>query len=297
MNRWILAARLRTLPLAIACIFLGNAVSFYENKFSFVIFILSILTALFLQILANFANDLGDAIKGTDNETRVGPIRAVSSGLITQKTMNKGIFFNILLCCISGFSLVFYSFCNDWVPFLIFLILGFSSIIAAIMYTVGKYAYGYHGLGDLFSFIFFGLIGVVGSYYLQVKLFSLGVFILAVAHGLLVVAVLNVNNMRDYKDDKIKGKNTIVVKFGLTFARFYHSFLCFLSFCLYLAYVIMFGNYLSLLFLIGFIVIFKSWYYSAWIGADKIDIDPELKRTSVGSFFVSLLFSFGLVLS
>jgi 1,4-dihydroxy-2-naphthoate octaprenyltransferase len=295
MNKWVDAARIRTLPLTVACIILGNAVAYNQHCFNIFIFILSLVTALLLQIIANFANDLGDAIKGTDDQTRVGPQRTVSLGLISIKEMYCGIAVTITICCIVGLLLLYLAFGNDIYSLGLFVLFGIMSIVAALCYTLGKHAYGYLGLGDIFSFIFFGILGVLGSYYLQNHSNCWPLLILGCAHGFLVVAVLNVNNMRDYHGDKLKNKRTIVVKFGEKFGTIYHCFLLAASFVCYTAYAVSNEKYGAMIFIPGYVILLISLYHILWRNVKKYNIDPELKRTSVGALLVAILFSLGLV--
>jgi 1,4-dihydroxy-2-naphthoate octaprenyltransferase len=229
---WISAMRLRTLPLAVSGILMGSALAELSGVEAHkLITILALLTAVFLQILSNLANDYGDFAKGTDNENRVGNMRALQSGNITPKAMLRMIIFFVALCLISGVSLLYVAADGNMnFSFLLLFILGLVAIAAAIKYTVGKKAYGYSGLGDVFVFVFFGLVAVLGVYILHNhftwhwpvdKLMVLP----ATAIGLLSTAVLNTNNIRDIENDRASNKNTIVVKIGLNNARIYHWFL------------------------------------------------------------------------
>lgn len=295
MNKWLDAARVRTLPLTLACIFLGNAVAYSKGYFNLSIFILALITAVLLQVIANFANDLGDAQKGTDDQTRIGPKRTVSLGLISEKEMYLGIGVAIFICAISGLALLLISFKDDFYSLGIFIIFGILSILAALGYTLGKHAYGYYGLGDLFSFIFFGLLGVLGSYYLQNHGECWSLLLLGFAHGFLVVAVLNVNNMRDYQGDRLKNKRTMVVKYGEKFGTIYHSFLIIGSFVCYTAYILQHQTYYAWSFVLGYIILGYSLYHIIFRNRDHYNIDPELKRTSIGALLVAILFSIGLI--
>ena len=221
---WVKAARLRTLPLTLVCIGVGGAVANLNHQFSLSIFGLTVLTAVLLQILSNFANDYGDFVKGTDNENRVGPERAMQSGAITQPQMKAALWVCGLLAFFSGIGLLFYSLhtLQEW---LVFLSLGLFSILAAITYTVGKNAYGYNGLGDIMVFIFFGLVGVFGSYYLHTGTLDIWVFLPAATVGLFSAGVLNMNNTRDIENDKAYGKITIPVRLGVQNAKVYQAFL------------------------------------------------------------------------
>lgn len=223
---WLHAARLRTLPLALSGIIAGNMLAHYYGKMDPLIFVLSLLTALWLQILSNLANDYGDFTKGTDNNARIGPTRAMQSGKISISSMKIALAVCTLLALSSGIPLILLGTRDlDWVTVLFFLGLGLLSIAAAIFYTVGKNAYGYRGLGDVFVFLFFGIIAVTGSFYLQFKTLVWQVFLPATAIGLFSTGVLNMNNMRDVENDRASGKITLAVRLGKKGAIIYHVFL------------------------------------------------------------------------
>ncbi|MCL4120894.1 UNVERIFIED_CONTAM: hypothetical protein GTU68_010486 [Idotea baltica] len=200
----------------------GSALAYWNNHASATITLMAFVTATLLQILSNLANDYGDAVKGTDNDERLGPQRAMQSGLVTQETMKKAIGINIVLTIISGLTLVFISL-HQTMDIIGFIILGLLAIGAAIAYTMGDKPYGYRGLGDISVFIFFGLLGVAGTYYLHTGHLSSALFLPAIACGLLAVAVLNINNLRDIENDEACGKMTLVVRMGATWGRKYHA--------------------------------------------------------------------------
>ncbi|MCZ2442674.1 MAG: 1,4-dihydroxy-2-naphthoate octaprenyltransferase [Flavobacteriales bacterium] len=226
IQAWIHAARLRTLPLAISGLIAGNLLALYYGTFNIWIAILSVLTALLLQILSNFANDYGDFVKGTDNLYRTGPVRTMQSGVINAKQMRFALGLFITVSFISGLSLIGVSLPGlSWKDGVFFLSLGLTSIAAAIFYTVGKNAYGYRGLGDLFVLLFFGPVAVSGSFYLQYKAIEPMIFLPAAAIGLFSAGVLNMNNLRDKENDAAFGKITIPVRLGLKGAIIYHYFL------------------------------------------------------------------------
>lgn len=226
---WLSAARPKTLPLALASIMTGSALAYWNNHVSATITLMAFVTATLLQILSNLANDYGDAVKGTDNEDRLGPQRAMQSGLVTQATMKKAIGINIVLTIISGLILVFISL-NQTMDIIGFIILGLLAIGAAIAYTMGNKPYGYRGLGDISVFIFFGLLGVAGTYYLHTGHLSSSLLLPAISCGLLAVAVLNINNLRDIENDEACGKMTLVVRMGASWGRKYHAILMSVSF-------------------------------------------------------------------
>ena len=226
LNEWILAARLRTIPLSVSGILIGSFAAFSENKFNISIFLTAIFTAISYQILSNFSNDFGDGIKGTD-DNRIGPERVVQSGRISRSEMKQGIFILIIISFSLTLSLVLLSFWGNAINLIFFILLGLLAITAAIKYTVGENAYGYSGFGDLFVFLFFGLISVLGSNYLFTSTLSYILIYPSCIIGLLSVGVLNLNNMRDIENDRKSKKNTIAVKLGVFKSKLYHFFLIF----------------------------------------------------------------------
>ena len=240
---WIKAARLRTLPLAFSCILLSSSLVIINHiELSFKVLFLILTTTLLLQILSNFANDYGDAIKGLD-KNRTGELRMVQSGKISKLQMKFAIVILSIITLIVGLCLIFSVFQKDLYKILIFLFFGISSIIAAIKYTVGKSAYGYKAYGDLSVFIFFGLVGVIGSYYLFTKNFHWITLPGALFTGLMSCAVLNLNNMRDYENDKKNKKVTLVVKMGMKKSKKYHFSLLFLAISSLLTILLFTNNY------------------------------------------------------
>lgn len=225
MKNWVSAFRLRTLPLALSSIAMGGFLAASVQAFQWGIFSLCVSTTIFLQILSNLANDYGDSIHGADSVDRKGPSRAVQSGKISAAQMKVGIFVFIVLSLASGLLLLFISFGMDWHAILFFLALGILCILAAIAYTVGKKPYGYAGLGDLSVFIFFGLVGVMGSLYLFTHTINWYYLLPATSCGLFSVGVLNVNNIRDIESDVKAGKYSIPVRIGHDKAVLYHWFL------------------------------------------------------------------------
>src|SRR5688572_11573408 len=222
---WLQAFRLRTLPLALSCIAMGGFLAASANAFQWDIFFLCILTTIFLQILSNLANDYGDTIHGADSADRKGPSRAVQSGAISPRQMRNAVVIFVLLSLVAGISLLIVSFGINWKSILFFLCLGLLSILAAIAYTVGKKPYGYIGLGDFSVLIFFGLVGVMGSYYLFTKQITWYEILPALSCGFFSIAVLNINNIRDIDSDRKAGKFSIPVRIGRDRAIVYHWFL------------------------------------------------------------------------
>ncbi len=284
---WLTSLRLRTVPLSLAGILTGSAIALAEGKFNPRIFIWALVTAALYQILSNLANDYGDGIKGTDRN-RKGPVRGVGSGIISPAEMKKAVVITSLLSVISTYILLKTAFVNFNTAFIIYFFLALFAIWAAIKYTVGRKAYGYAGMGDFFVLLFFGWVSVAGVYYLYTHNLPPELFLPATAIGLLSVAVLNLNNMRDLQNDKKAGKNTIPVRIGLTNAMKYHRALITLAFLLYL-YFLTIKNYspLQWVSLIPFILLFLS---LRKIATDKPAIyNKALKQTAMMTFLTGLL--------
>lgn len=293
VKSWIKAFRLRTLPLAFAGWLMGISLAGNHASLNYSVAGLTLLTAIFLQILSNLANDYGDASSGVDKE-RKGEERMVSSGKITPEAMKRAIVFFITLSFASGVYLLYQSFQQNWGMALVFLLIGIIGIVAAIKYTVGENPYGYAGFGDLFVFIFFGLVLVFGTYYLQVKQLNWYILLPASSLGLFSVAVLNVNNIRDIESDKAAGKQSIPVRIGKSKAIAYHKMLLVLGIFFSIVYVI--SNYQGwegLLFLLVS-VLFVT-HIRALIHKPSDQLDPYLKQMALSTLLFSLLFSFGQV--
>ncbi len=298
IKHWISAARPRTLPLAFSSILMGSALAIiHKTSFSWVVFGLTLLTTTLLQILSNFANDLGDYQNGADLAGRVGPARAVQSGDITYKQMLNAIILLSILSLTSGIGLLWVAFGSFTNPhFYQFLLVGLACILAAITYTAGKKPYGYAGLGDISVFIFFGLVGVLGTSFLQIKTLEISQILPAISVGFLAVAVLNINNLRDIESDSRAGKKTIPVRFGKSFGVNYHKFLIIFSFIiLAVFYYTYFKSYFFtyLFFGIGLFHILRG------INKESTSnhIDTFLKKTALNSFLISFfIFLFSIFL-
>ncbi|PKR80049.1 1,4-dihydroxy-2-naphthoate octaprenyltransferase [Brumimicrobium salinarum] len=290
IKSWIHAARLRTLPLSISGIIVGSFVAYKQGFWDTTIFSLSMLTTLFLQILSNFANDLGDSFKGADNESRVGPIRAVQSGKITQKQMIVGTVIMSLLSLATAIPLIILG--TDGMPtsvLWVYVILALLSVLAAITYTVGKKAYGYNGMGDVMVFIFFGLVSVLGVYSLYAKQFDWSLLGMAFGIGLLSIAVLNLNNMRDHENDKLVNKRTIVVSMGFEKSKIYHTVIIITSFIGILSFIIYNKWWWSLIALTPYLILIKH-LSKVWQTTIPKTLDPELKKVALSTFAISILF-------
>ena len=293
MKHWIQPARLRTLPLSVSGIIVGSAYAHYQGYSDWRIVVLALLTTLGLQVLSNYANDYGDGVKGTD-ANRIGEKRLVAAGVITAEQMKKAVIITAVLTFIIALLLIYVAFGKDnFALSLIFILLGIGSIGAAIKYTVGKSAYGYSGFGDLFVFIFFGLVSVIGSNFLFTHFIDWKLFLPATSIGLLSVAVLNLNNMRDIENDKIAGKNTLVVKMGLKWAKKYHEIILAIGMLSFMVFLMLIKTSLLPVLLINIPIIMnmnkvnKSEKYE--------DFDPELKKVALSTFALSILFWLTLV--
>jgi len=293
---WIEAARLRTLPLALSSIITGSALAQFDGAFNLRVLIPALLTAIFLQILSNLANDYGDAVKGTDNDGRVGPLRSVQSGAITPAQMRKGIACMTFSAILAGIWLICEGLSGlSLVDYISFMLLGLISVIAALTYTMGKNPYGYSGLGDIAVFLFFGLTGVLGTYFLHRHKLSCGAALMAVVLGLFSMGVLNLNNMRDMENDRRCGKITIAVKLGMSGAKKYHSFLIIsgmLGSALFTA--LNFKSMGQLAIILIFPVFIRDINAVSKI-KDHREFDPFLKKLSLSTFIFSILFGVGLV--
>jgi 1,4-dihydroxy-2-naphthoate octaprenyltransferase len=296
-NKWINAARLRTLPLSVSGIIVGSFIAWSHGSFNIPIFIFAILTTIGFQVLSNFANDYGDGVKGTDNKERIGPARTIQSGLISPSEMKKAIKITVFLTLLVAVILIFLSFDKgEFLYALLFFVLGIASIAAAIKYTVGSNAYGYVGFGDLFVFLFFGLLSVCGSYFLYTKSLPLSVFLPAFSIGLLSAGVLNLNNMRDVVSDTKTSKKTLVVKIGAEFARYYHIYLLVSAFLFAIIYnTVNFHSWYQFLFLIVLAPLYLHGKF-VWFNKDPKDLDPELKKLALSTFAFAVLFGLGQIL-
>lgn len=305
MKHWIQAARLRTLPLSMSGIIMGAFIAKWrlsENggTWDWRIFALALLVTLLYQVLSNFANDYGDGVKGTD-KNRIGEAeqRAVASGKITATQMRNAVVLLSILSLIATVALLYLAFYPANIrEFWIFVGLGIACILAAIGYTVGKKPYGYMGLGDIFVFIFFGLVSVCGSYFLFTKSFSWDLLFPATAVGMLSMAVLNLNNMRDIVNDKLAGKKTLALRLGFRNAMIYEIILLQLPILLMLAFLMYNGFQQKGIYypFIVMILIFPFMKIRRSIMAVKEPkmLDPFLKQVGILTFLMAVLTAFGL---
>jgi 1,4-dihydroxy-2-naphthoate octaprenyltransferase len=300
MNKWLVwiqAFRLRTLPLALSSAVLGSFLAYADKQFNSIVFGLAILTTIFLQVLSNLANDFGDSQNGVDNAGRVGPERTVQSGKISVAEMKRLIVVFVFLSFVAGALLIYFGIRDaNTEIILLFFLLGIASIVAAIKYTVGKNPYGYSGFGDLFVFVFFGLIGVCGTYFLHTNQFHLILLLPAASVGLLSAGVLNLNNMRDIDNDAASGKNTLVVRMGSEHAKIYHTLLIVIALVLSLIYVVKtWQSVYQLMFLLS---VFPLSFHLFEVFKNHIPqkLNKQLKVLALTTFFFTITFSLGIVL-
>jgi 1,4-dihydroxy-2-naphthoate octaprenyltransferase len=297
MKNWLQAARLRTLPLSLSGIVLGTFLAASVGFVNWKITVLAIFTTIGFQVISNFANDYGDGVKGTDNENRIGPQRALQSGAISPKQMLFAIRLVSVITFILALALIYVSFGSDNILYiLLFLFLGIASIVAAVKYTMGKNPYGYSGFGDIFVFLFFGLLAVLGTYFLYTQQLNWVLLLPASTIGLLSAGVLNLNNMRDINSDKQSNKDTLVVKMGLRKAKRYHVVITVLAMLFAVLYSLLhYQNPQQFVYLLAFLPIFKHLSFVKY-NDEPVKFDPELKKLALSTFLFALLFGLGMLL-
>ena len=298
-STWLQAFRMRTLPLAVSSIIVGSALAVPYSRisakrtFSLEVLLLALLTAILLQILSNLANDLGDHLHGTDNAARVGPQRAVQSGSIPPEAMKRAMLLCGVLAFGSGVALII-SALGIRLMTLVFLLVGLLAIGAAVKYTFGRNPYGYAGLGDVSVFLFFGIVGVMGTHFLHARTIDWMHLLPAAGFGLLSAGVLNVNNMRDIRNDKASGKITLAVRLGPDAAKSYHGFLIIGGLtCLMLFTALNFRGMPQWGFLVTTSVL-ASHLRVVLRNHDPAALDPELKRLALATFATAIAFAVGL---
>jgi len=295
MNPWIQAIRPRTLPLSIAGIITGGGIAYAEirDHFNLPVFLLCLLTALLLQVLSNLANDYGDFKTGADNTNRKGPMRTLQSGIISPAAMRIAIFLTVLLTLISGIVLLMTAFPGFNTFFFFYLLLGIASIAAAIKYTMGKNPYGYKGWGDIFVFLFFGLVSSFGTYYLLTARVNPLVLLPSMSIGAWSMAVLNLNNLRDIESDKASGKITIPVRIGLQKGLYYQYILILSPFALNMLYAVLMNKLILIVLTSLLMVISFRIFNPLFRDPGHLTLDIMLKRTALFALFFTLMFITG----
>ena len=289
------SARLRSLPLSVSGVLLGSGAAYGAGVFRADIFAMALLTTLLFQVLSDYANDYGDAVKGTDDDGRLGPRRAIQTGQMSATEMKRVIIVTALLSAFCSLALSVLAF-GERFYLVLFLALGGASIYAAIRYTVGADAYGYKGLGDVFVFLFFGLLSVLGSYFLYARSLDAALLLPACACGMLSTAVLNLNNMRDIQNDALKGKRTIPVRIGLRAAKLYHYALIVGGAGLMLCYSLLRGDSgVKLLYVASFAPLIWHLFFVLKVRECR-DFDGQLKVVALSTFAMSALFFIGEIL-
>ena len=298
LKMWWETARPKTLPLALASIFTGSALGYWANPqgFNGLVMALCLLTTILLQVLSNFANDYGDHQKGSDTEERIGPLRGIQKGAISAKELKWGLILMVVASFLSGSFLIGIAY-ENLSDLLVFAGLGILAIVAAITYTVGAKPYGYMGLGDISVLVFFGLLGIGGTYYLQTHSIDSHIILPAIGSGLLASAVLNINNLRDIEQDAKAGKNTLAVRLGAYKGRVYHCILLSMAALCYLAFAaataISWTNYL---FVLAMPLLAKHAIF-VYRSQQPSELRPMLAQMSMISLLINILFSLGLLIS
>lgn len=283
--------RLRTLPLSVSGILAGAALVTSRDANFRISFVFALLTTVLLQILSNLANDYGDSQNGADNAFRVGPQRAVQSGAISSRAMKRGMIVTGVIAFLSGVALLWTSFGwrQEWVPFILFFLLGILAIIAAIRYTAGSNPYGYRGLGDVYVMLFFGIVGVGGSYYVLSGQVDLFVLLIALCIGALSTAVLNLNNLRDHEGDAKSGKITLVVKLGFRKAKIYHLLLFALAWTALILYLAFFNPHSWAWLTLVVLPLHAAHLAKIFRTTEPQKLDPELKKIALSTFLIGLI--------
>jgi 1,4-dihydroxy-2-naphthoate octaprenyltransferase len=296
MKRWISAMRLRTLPLAASCIMAGTVAAAHDGGHKPWVIALALLTTFLLQILSNLANDYGDFSHGVDNENRVGPTRALQSGAISPGAMKSALIMVSALTLLSGITMLWLAFGAQglFMQALIWLSVGIAAIAAAIKYTVGSSPYGYRGLGDLFVFLFFGMVGVMGTYMLNTAEWSWMAMPLAIAIGCYSTAVLNLNNLRDHENDRAMNKRTLVVMMGFINGKIYQTALIVIGTSALAYWIALHGHHNRSWLAIIPAVIQCILLVKVWKTQVPQALDSELKKVALLTFVTSVLLWFTL---
>ncbi len=290
---WISAARPRTLPLALSSIWLGSFLAAFYGEFNWNVVLWASITTIFLQVLSNLANDYGDSVHGADSAHRQGPKRAVQAGLIAAAAMRNAMVVFGILSLLSGLYLLYVSVGFNRQVFFFFFGLGLLAIAAAVTYTSGSRPYGYAGLGDISVFLFFGLVAVLGSFYLHTQWLRWELLLPAASSGLFSTAVLNLNNIRDISSDQLAGKRSIPVRVGRERAVQYHAFLLISGILAAVAFVMLeFKSVWQFLFLLS-IPLFLINLRAVYKYKEAAALDPYLRQMALSTLIFVLLFGIG----
>ena len=284
---WLIAARLRTLPLSLSGIFFGATVALAVEKFDPSVFHWALIVTILLQVLSNFANDLGDGLKGTDNENRIGPKRALQAGLLSARELKTGIVVLVILTGLAIYQLLQGANLNRTF-YAVLAVLGALSIVAALTYTLGKKPYGYYGLGDFMVFFFFGGVAVLGTIVLFTPNIPFNAIGYTLTAGSLSTAVLNLNNMRDHQSDKASGKNTLVVRMGVERAKIYHFLLLITAYIGFTFSTIAVLSPSSIFLVLAFIFLIPHIQKVRKV-EDYRNLDGELKKIALFCFVLSVV--------
>jgi len=295
VKSWISAFRLRTLPLALASIGMGSFLAASRQQFRLDVLLWASLTTIFLQVLSNLANDYGDTVHGADSESRQGPVRAVQSGAISINQIKIAIGVSGALSLLSGLLLLHISVGLGSTVFYVFLAFGLVSIAAAYFYTAGKNPYGYAGLGDISVLLFFGFLGVLGTYFLHTGYFEWLNMLPALSMGLFATAVLNVNNIRDIESDKEAGKKSIPVRIGRKKAVVYHILLLSIGFSAAIGYMLLLPFEYSRLVILPAIIPLIINAKAVIQKTNSKALDPYLKQMALTSLVFMLLFGISIL--
>jgi len=275
LKKWIIGARIKTLPAAISPVLIGTS---YAEKINWINALLALVVALFLQIAVNFSNDFSDGLRGSD-DLRVGPIRLVASGLATATAVRNASYLCFLLAAIAGLILALSI--SKWL-----IVIGVISILAAWGYTGGKKPYGYSGFGEFSVFVFFGLVATIGSYYVQSREINWQILLLSIPVGFLSCAILVINNLRDISSDKLVGKRTLAVLIGEQQTRnFYVALLVIAQLVSLVASVVEIKMLLTLL---G-IPLLISPIKKVLSGVEGIELIPILEKTARLQLFLAVI--------
>lgn len=288
IHSWFLAARPKTLLAAVVPVMVGSSLAIYSGFFFLPYSIVALLCSILIQIGTNYTNDLYDYLKGSDTKERKGPIRVLSAGLISVQEMKRGIFIVFLITFLLGLYLVYSA---GWV----ILIIGLISIVAGLAYTAGPFPLAYNGLGDVFVFLFFGIVGTMGTFYLHHQQFTLLSFIISLPVGALITNILIVNNFRDIDEDRAAGKKTLAVILGNTFSKIEFIVLLIISFLvpLSLFFTYDFSYWIFLPYLTIPIAMILIKMLNEYRGKE---LNKTLELTAKFSALYGLLFSIGIII-